>query len=169
MKSSKMSSGSRLPLRCGRWPAPLRASCPTWGRTSGVELDPPLLPHGDVAGQGDHGVGQGDLATAAGLVVLVVVVVRGVAVADAVGEVLELLAIAARGVGGGQAPQRRGGRAGPAVLGLASITGLPPAPFSTETLVVPRGVGVARLLVEQDLLLLPRRSSCPREPITISP
>ena len=72
-----------------------------------VELDPALLPHGDVAGQGDHGVGQGDLAAAAGLVVLVGVVVGGVAVADAVGEVLELLAVAARRVGRRQAAERR--------------------------------------------------------------
>ena len=99
-----------------------RATC---SRTSArVELDPPLLLHGDVAGQGDDGVGQGDLAAAAGLVLLVLVVVRGVAVADAVGEVLELLAVAARGVGGRQAAERRRRPTGRPVLGLASSTGL---------------------------------------------
>ena len=61
-----------------------------------LELDAALLPHGEVARQGDDGVGQGDLAPAAGpeLVVGRVVEVARVAVADAVGEVLELLAIA---------------------------------------------------------------------------
>src|SRR5262245_8436999 len=53
-----------------------------------VELDAPLLRHGEVAGQGDDGVRQRDLPAAARLVVLVGVVIRRVAVADAVGEVL---------------------------------------------------------------------------------
>ena len=104
-----------------RWPGHLRGPRGRRSRTSArVELDPPLLLHGEVAGQGDDGVGQGDLAAAAGLVLRVVVVVRGVAVADAVGEVLELLAVAARRVGGGQAAQgrRRRDRAGQARAGL---------------------------------------------------
>ena len=41
-----------------------------------VEIDPPLLPHGDVARERDHGVGQGDLAATARLVVFVSVIVR---------------------------------------------------------------------------------------------
>src|SRR5208282_5367265 len=56
----------------------------------GVELDPPILPHCEVGCERDDRVGQGNLATAAGLVVLVVVEVRGIAVAHAIGEVLEL-------------------------------------------------------------------------------
>ena len=84
-----------------------------------VEVDPPLLPHGDVARERDHGVGQRDLAAAARLVLFVGVIVGRIAVADAVGEVLELLAIAARRIGRGQAAQRRRrGRAGRARAGL---------------------------------------------------
>src|SRR5271157_4424049 len=64
----------------------------------GVELDPPILPHCEVGCERDDRVGQGNLATAAGLVVLVVVEVRGIAVAHAIGEVLELFAIPAGGV-----------------------------------------------------------------------
>ena len=43
---------------------------------------------------------------------------------------------------------------GPAVLGLASMTGLPAAFFSTVMLVVRDVAGAARLLVQEDLLLL---------------
>ncbi len=60
-----------------------------------VEIDPPFLTHGDIAGESNDRVGKRDFTTATGLVFGISMIVRRVAMADAIGEMLELFAISA--------------------------------------------------------------------------
>ena len=129
-----------------------------------VELDPPLLLHGEVAGQGDDRVGQGDLAAAPGLVLGVVVIVRGVAVADAVGEVLELFAVAR--ATGRPWPGRRG-RWPPTARrcsGLPRGRACPPCALLDASRSWRATSPSCRLPCRGGSPSPPRRSSCPASP-----